>query len=137
MNKAIEVFNKERLSQNKSIHNQLKLFNETIVNIVSNYIANKCITCNNKHSPWLNDHIKHLINHKNEIFKKYLKDRRSNSVYKIVETITWDLTEAISSSKNIYYERLANRLNDPNTSSKAYWLLIKTLGNGNKRFSYT
>ena len=131
------MFNRERLSQNKSIHNQLKLFNETIVNIVSNYIANKCITCNNKDSPWLNDHIKHLINHKNEIFKKYLKDRRSNSVYKIVETITWDLTEAISSSKNIYYERLANRLNDPNTSSKAYWLLIKTLGNGNKRFSYT
>ena len=87
MNKAIEVFNKERLSQNKSIHNQLKLFNETIVNIVSNYIANKCITCNDKDPPWLNNHIKHLINHKNEVFKKYLKERRSNSVYKIVEAI--------------------------------------------------
>ena len=131
------MFNRERLSQNKSIHNQLKLFNETIVNIVSNYIANKCITCNDKDPPWLNDHIKHLINHKNEVFKKYLKDRRSNSVYKIVETITWDLTEAIISSKHIYHERLANKLNDLNTSSKAYWLLIKTLVNGNKRFSYT
>ena len=44
-----------------------------------------------------------------------------------LQTITWDLTEAISSSKNVYYERLANKLNDPNTSAKAYWSIIKTL----------
>ena len=38
-----------------------------------------------------------------------------------LQNITWDLAEAISSSKNIYYERLANMISDPNTSSKAYW----------------
>ena len=38
----------------------------------------------------------------------------------LLQIITWDLTEAISSSKNVYYERLFNNLNDPNTSSKAY-----------------
>ena len=45
-NKAIEMLNSEKLFQNKNINDQLKLFNETIVNIVSNYIPNKCITCN-------------------------------------------------------------------------------------------
>ena len=49
-----------------------------------------------------------------------------------MQTITWDLTEAVSSSKNVYYERLANKLNDPNTSAKAYWSIIKTLFNGKK-----
>ena len=31
INKAIEMFNWEKLFQNKNIHDQLKLFNETIV----------------------------------------------------------------------------------------------------------
>ena len=131
-NKAIEMFNWEKLFQNKNIHDQLKLFNETIVNIVSNYIPNKFITCNEKDLPWLNDHIKRLINLKNEIFKKYLKDGRPDSVYENLQTITWDLTEAVSSSKKFFYERLANKLNNPNTSAKAYWSIIKTLFNGKK-----
>ena len=87
------MFNWENVFQNKNIHDQLKLFNETIVNIVSNYIPNKCITCNDKDPPWLNDHIKRLINQKNKISKKYLKDGRSNSVYENLRIITWDLTE--------------------------------------------
>ena len=37
-----------------------------------------------------------------------------------------------NSSKNVYYERLANKLNDPNTSPKIYWSIIKTLDNGEK-----
>ena len=126
INKAIEMFNWEKLFQNKNIHDQLKLFNETIVSIVSNYIPNKFIICNGKDTPW------HLINLKNEIFKKYLKDGRPDSVYGNLQTITWDLTEAVSSSKNVYYEWLANKLNDSNTSAKAYWSIIKTLFNGKK-----
>ena len=88
----------------KNIHDQLKFFNETIVNIFYNYFANKCITCNDKDPPWLNDHMKRFINQKNKIFKKHLKDERPNSAYENLQTITWDLTEAISSSKNVYYE---------------------------------
>ena len=129
INKAIEMFNWEKLFQNKNIHDQLKLFNETIVNIVSNYIPNKFIICHDKDPPWLNDHIKRLINLKSEIFKKYLKDGRPGSVYENLETITWDLPEAVSSSKKFYYERLVN---DPNTSAIAYWSIIKTLFNGKK-----
>ena len=74
------MFNWEKLFQNKNIHDQLKSFNETIVNIVSNYISNKFIICNEKDPPWLNYHIKRLINLKNEIFKKYLKDRRPDLI---------------------------------------------------------
>ena len=117
INKAIEMFNWEKLFQNKNIHDQLKLLKKTIVNIVSNYIPNKFIIWNDKDPPLLNDHIKRLINLKNEIFKKYLKDGRPDSVHENLQTITWDLTEAVSSSKNVYYGRLVNMLSDPNTSA--------------------
>ena len=73
-----------------------------------------------------------LINQKVEIFKKYLKDGRPNSVYENLQTVTWNLTKAISSLKRVYYERIANKLNDSNTSSKVYWSTIKTLANGKK-----
>ena len=111
------MFNWEKLFQNKNIHDQLKLLKKTIVNIVSNYIPNKFIIWNDKDPPLLNDHIKRLINLKNEIFKKYLKDGRPGSVHENLQTITWDLTEAVSSSKNVYYGRLVNMLSDPNTSA--------------------
>ena len=62
--KVIEMFNWEKSFQDKNIHDQLKLFNEAVVNS-HNYIPNKCITCNYKDSFWLNDPIKGLINHKN------------------------------------------------------------------------
>ena len=110
------MFNWEKLFQNRNINDQLKLFSETILSV----ITSKCITCNDKDPPWLNDRIKRLINKKNEIFKKYIKDGGPNSVYENLQTTTWDLTEAICSSKNVYYERLTNKLSDPNTSSKAY-----------------
>ena len=126
------MFNWEKLFQNKNIHDQLKLLKKTIVNIVSNYIPNKFIIWNDKDPPLLNDHIKRLINLKNEIFKKYLKGGRPDSVYENLQTITWDLTEAVSSSKNVYYGRLVNMLSDPNTSAKAYWSIIKTHFNGKK-----
>ena len=98
------MFNWEKLFQNKNIHDQLKLFNERVVNIVSNYIPNKFTTCNDKDHPVLNDPIKRLINMKNEIFKKYLKDGRPDYVYENLQTITWDLTGASNNSKNVYSE---------------------------------
>ena len=67
INKAIERLNWEKLIQNKNIQDYLKHLNEIIANTAHNYIPNKCITSNGKDLSWLNDHIKHLINQKNEI----------------------------------------------------------------------
>ena len=73
-----------------------------------------------------------LINQKSEIFKKYLKVARPNSVYENLQTVTWNLTKAISSLKCVYYDLLANKLNDSNTSLNVYWSTIKILANSKK-----
>ena len=130
--KQLKCLSRKNYFKMKIFTINLKLFNETIVNTVSNYIPKKFITCKDKDPPWLNDHIKRLINLKNEIFKKYLKGGRPDSVYENLQTITWDLTEAVSSSKNVYCEPLANKVNHLNTSAKAYWSIIQTLFNSKK-----
>ena len=38
----------------------------------------------------------------------------------------------IFSRKNVYYNQLAQKLNDPKTSSKTYWSILKTFYNGKK-----
>ena len=43
-----------------------------------------------------------------------------------------ELTNIIKSSKENFYKSLAKKLNDPNTSSKTYWSIMKTFVNGRK-----
>ena len=76
------MFNWEKLFQNKNIHDQRRLFIETIVNIVHNYIPNKCITSNDKDPLWLNYHIKSLINQKNE----YLSTSKTEDLILFMKT---------------------------------------------------
>ena len=91
------------------------LINETILSTVHNYIPNKYTKDppNDKDPPRLNDHMKCLIKMKNEIFKMYLKDGRSNSDYENLQTTRNIITETINSSKNTFYGRHGNKLNDP------------------------
>ena len=38
----------------------------------------------------------------------------------------------IFNRKHVYYNQLAQKLNDPKTSSKTYWSVLKTIYNGRK-----
>ena len=42
------------------MHEQVKLFNKTLLNIFHNFISNKFILCDDK-DPWMNYEIKKLI----------------------------------------------------------------------------
>ena len=42
------------------------------------------------------------------------------------------LSKLIENAKNKYFFRISEKLNNPNTSTKCYWSLIKTLLNGKK-----
>ena len=55
INKAIENSNWNELFSGQNIHNQIKLFNTTILNIFRNFIPNKVILCDDKESLWVND----------------------------------------------------------------------------------
>ena len=49
-----------------------------------------------------------------------------------LQTISTELSEMILKRKKDYHRQHSDQLNDPETSAKAYWSILKTLYNGNK-----
>ena len=46
---------------NKNVPKQVSIFNETLMNIFSNFTPNKLVTLDDKDPPWKNDFIKNKI----------------------------------------------------------------------------
>ena len=59
--KAVELVNWNALFSHKNVHEQVAIFNQTVMNISSNYVPNKLITIDDKDSHWMNKYIKRKI----------------------------------------------------------------------------
>ena len=68
INLAIKSFNWENAFNGKDINSQVKLFNETLLNIFSNFIPNKIETFRDSDLPWINDDIKSKIKLKHQLY---------------------------------------------------------------------
>ena len=60
-----------------NIDEQVSFFNETLINIFSNFCPHKFITCNDEDSPWLTDEIKSIINFKDQAYRWYLSSNKT------------------------------------------------------------
>ena len=120
------MVNWERLFDNKDINSQVTVLNETILNVFRNYVPNKYITIDDKDPVWMNDIIKSKIKTKNLFFKQYIQNGRFEGDYVFLEALIADINELISSTKNLYYENLAKKLNNPLLQAKTYWYILKT-----------
>ena len=83
-----------------------------------NFIPSKIIVREVRDPPWMNDGIKKMIKRKNWQFQSQRKS--GNLEFTILNLLTQDISNAITSSKLKYYESLANKLNDPKTAPKTY-----------------
>ena len=131
IHRAIKEFDWEKAFAGLDIDKKVELFNETILNIFSNYCPNKVITCNDKDPPWLTVEIKTLIKKKNLLFKKF-SGSKSETILSQLTSFSNKLAEMILSSKEKYYNNLGSKLNNPLTKTKTYWSILKTLLNGRK-----
>ena len=61
MKRAIDIFDGETALNYIDANDQISVFNSTILNIVSNFISNGTITCDDRDPPWMNGFIKKLI----------------------------------------------------------------------------
>ena len=128
--KAIELVNWNFLFSNKSVHEQVTIFNQTLMNIFSNYIPNKLITVDDKDPPWMNESIKKNIMAKKNACKSFNANKKNYDAYLKLQTISTELSEMILKRKEDYYCALSDKLNDPHTSAKSYWSILKTTHNG-------
>ena len=80
----------------------------------------------------MNSFIKSLIRAQNNFYKKFV--RKTNNMHHLCPFKTQQnyLNQSIQIAKQNYVKKIAQRLGDPNTSSKCHWSLLKTLLNGKK-----
>ena len=107
-------------------------FNEVLLNIFRNYVPNKYITIDAKDPVWMNDIIKSKIKANNLLFKQYIQNSRFESDFRLFENVVNEFNELISSTKALYYENLAKKLNNPLLQTKTYWSILKTFYNDKK-----
>ena len=130
--KALDSVNWERLFGQVDINERVIKFNEVILNVFRNYVPNKYVIIDDKDPIWMNDFVKTKIKTKNILFKQCIKNGRFESDFLFLESIVNELNELISSTKALYYENPAKKLNNPLLQVKTYWSILKTFYNDKK-----
>ena len=63
---------------------------------------------------------------KNKLYQQYIQNGRFESDRVFIESLIAELNELISFTKDLYYENLAKKLNNPLLQAKAYWSILKS-----------
>ena len=74
--------------------------------------------------------LKTKLNKKNEPFKLY--KNRMGANFSNLQNLSQDLSELMTKRKEDCNRHLFNKLNDPQSSPKTFWKILKTFYNGNK-----
>ena len=110
---AIKLVDWNFLFSHKNVHEQVVIFNQTLMNIFSNYIPNKLITVDDKDPPWMNQYIKKKILEKKVACKFFNTNNKNYDFSLKLQTISTELSEMILKRKNDYHRQLSDKLNDP------------------------
>ena len=94
------------------------------MNIFSNYIPNKYVTIDDRDPPLMTEKITNKINLKMSLSK-------SNKFIEI-QMLSTEISTLILERKKKYYHDLSLKLNDPKTSAKTYWSILKSFYNDSK-----
>ena len=129
--KAVDLFPWEKALRNLNI-NDIFLFNNTVKNIISNYIPHETVTFVDWDPPWINKNEKQLISEQNEMYKRYVKEIKTPKAFGKVKCLQNELNSIIESNKQKYYTRLSNKLIDPMANTKFYWSALKMFLNNKK-----
>ena len=89
----------------------------------------KYITIDDMDPVWMNEIIKSKIKTKNLLFKQNIQNGRFESDFVFLQALITEINELISSTRNVYYDNLAKKLNNPPLQVKTYWSILKTFYN--------
>ena len=98
---------------------QVDILNETILNIMSNFVPNEVKTISPREPEWMNSNIKKLSRKKSKVFKKYKTNGYKSEDKEIVDRLRNECHEAIVDAKGNYFKNLASKLADPTTDQKS------------------
>ena len=76
--RAIDLFVWDKSLCINDVDKQVAIFNDTLMNLMQNFVSNETIICDNRDPPWMNKEIKQLIERKKQFHKRFI---RSNKIY--------------------------------------------------------
>ena len=133
---AINLFDRESSLNNLNVNEHVFVFNETIMNIMSNFAPNEFVTCDDQDPFWMNRFIKNLIVAINDFHKKFVLPSINIGNLLIFKILQNQLIQSIQTVKQKYFNKISKKLCDPLTSTKCYWSLLKTILNEKKYHEY-
>ena len=101
--KAISNLNWEKAFYNTTVNKKVSIFNETILNVLSNYIPHETLTCGDKDPPWFNSQIKSLLQDKNKLYKDFRRSNTNAPLLSKLNHLQEQLNFLINRSKQDYY----------------------------------
>ena len=130
IDRAVTAFQWERfLNQISNPNDQVKFLNETILNIISNFVPSSTITSNTNEPQWITREIKKLLRKQKKLYKKYRSNGFKAEDKVVIDELRNECFQAIKISKETYLKSLGNKLIDKTTGPKAYWKIINNLIN--------
>ena len=128
--KSIEMFRwHEHLDNMTCPNEQVKLLNEVLLNIYSNFIPNKVKTIRPRQAPWITQTVKNFLRKKNRAYKNFVRSGQPAEKLEGIQKMTSEGTRLIEEAKRSYFLKAGKTLANPGTSSKTYWTLINTVLN--------
>ena len=91
---------------NQKVH----LFNQTIKNILCNFIPHETVACDDRDPQWINSKIKGLIEKHDFAKKCYFQNNEGIQLFRTFRNIQKLLTATTEKSKEQYYARISTKL---------------------------
>ncbi len=131
--KSMELFRwREVLSEIDCPNLKVKLLNDVLLNIFSNFIPNKSITVRPRQAPWITQSIKNFIRKKNKAYSTFIKNGQPEDRREAIENMISQGSKLIEDAKNNYFLKIGGKLSSPTTGIKSYWSLINKVLNKSK-----
>ena len=110
----------------------VNVFNDTICNVLNNYITHETKTWDDKEPPWINSKVKKAIQEKNQLFSIVKSNINNCTFVEKLQSLQNELNDLIDTAKRQYYKQTSIKLLDPTTSAKTYCSILKRCLNDKK-----
>ena len=87
--RGVDLFDWESALTKLDVSEQVSVFNDTITNIMSNFVRNEIIICGDRYPLWINSQIKNLILYKHNFYKTFVRGR--NSMFHVLLLIIYKI----------------------------------------------
>ena len=110
----------------------VSIFNQTIINILCNFISHEVVLFDDTDPPWMNKEIKKLIHEKKHIFNCFRRNNNDKQLLGRLKDLQTQLNFFIEKPNGKFYSRITSKLSDIGKSSKVYWSILKSFFIGKK-----